>query len=309
MRQPSTVSRPSLSPLESPRVARPAVRLAAAERLGRIDVSRAGTTDRRRRRRRRRPRPHEPSAAISATSPRRRQPNRLRVDRVQHSSANEPRAGEGSGSRFASSRPSSSERQPASDMARSLHRSEHGRRAEAQNVHGKVDLTLAALRGMDDDFADELERPSSVVKQKEGRAGSKRLAQEEVAMSVVGTQRTAEQADSQEWSRMKTWPRRKQSSALPRPTFASRPSSSKKPSCNVGKLERWRGRRIGEECLELRASYRYDSRSRSEEPMAVPGAGGASHARSGTASRLSTRRRLTVNLGRRAHGRARFGTG
>ena len=69
-------------------------------------------------------------------------------------------------------------------MAQRLHDSASISQAEFNLAHGKVDLTLAALQGMDDDFADEVDRLKLVIKKKNAEFDQAR-AQQEIATSLV----------------------------------------------------------------------------------------------------------------------------
>ena len=76
------------------------------------------------------------------------------------------RGGEGSGTRIRELEVQLKQARLTSDMAQKLHKSANISLAEFQIARGKVDLTLAALQGMDDDFADELDRLKLVIKKK-----------------------------------------------------------------------------------------------------------------------------------------------
>jgi hypothetical protein len=99
-------------------------------------------------------------------------------------SDHQPRAGEGSGTRIRELEAQLKQARLASERAEKLHASASISQAEYQEARGKVDLTLAALQGMDDDFADELDRLKLVIKKKSAELDQAR-AQQEVASSVV----------------------------------------------------------------------------------------------------------------------------
>jgi hypothetical protein len=69
-------------------------------------------------------------------------------------------------------------------MAERLYQRASISQQEFQLARGKVELTLATLQGMDDDFADELARLELVIKKKTAEL-DQALAQKEVALSVV----------------------------------------------------------------------------------------------------------------------------
>jgi RNA polymerase sigma factor (sigma-70 family) len=93
-------------------------------------------------------------------------------------------AGAGSGTRIRELEAQLKQARLASERAEKLHASASISQSEYQEARGKVDLTLAALQGMDDDFADELDRLKLVIKKKNAELDQAR-AQQEVAMSVV----------------------------------------------------------------------------------------------------------------------------
>jgi multidrug resistance efflux pump len=72
----------------------------------------------------------------------------------------------------------------SSERAQRLYERANISQAEFQEAHGKVDLTLAALQGMDDDFADELDRLKLVIRKKIAELDQAR-AQQDAALSVV----------------------------------------------------------------------------------------------------------------------------
>lgn len=94
------------------------------------------------------------------------------------------RAGEGSGSKIRELEAQLKHAQLSAERAERLHQSASISQAEFQEARSKVDLTLAALQGMDDDFSDELPRLKLIIKKKAAELDQAR-AQKEVAMVVV----------------------------------------------------------------------------------------------------------------------------
>ena len=73
---------------------------------------------------------------------------------------------------------------PRSFRVAELHRQHAISDAELQEAHGQVDQILASLRGMDDDFGDELDQCKLAVRRKKAEL-DEAVAQSEVANSVV----------------------------------------------------------------------------------------------------------------------------
>jgi hypothetical protein len=94
------------------------------------------------------------------------------------------RSGEGSGTKIRELAVELKQSRLASEMAKKLHESASISYKEYLQILGKVDLTLAALQGMDDDFADEVERLKLVIRRKNAELDQAR-AQQDAAMSVV----------------------------------------------------------------------------------------------------------------------------
>jgi multidrug resistance efflux pump len=94
------------------------------------------------------------------------------------------RAGEGSGSRIRELEAQLKIARLAADRAERLRESAAISQAEFQDARSQVDLTLAALQGMHDDFSDELARLKLIIKKKVAELDQAR-AQKEVAIVVV----------------------------------------------------------------------------------------------------------------------------
>jgi RNA polymerase sigma factor (sigma-70 family) len=96
----------------------------------------------------------------------------------------QPRAGGGSGYRIRELEAQLKQARITQERAQRLHEKAAISQSEYQEALGKVDLTLAALQGMDDDFADELDRLKLMIKKKTAELDQAR-AQKEVAISLV----------------------------------------------------------------------------------------------------------------------------
>ena len=74
-------------------------------------------------------------------------------------------------------------------------------------------VLAASLEGLDDDFADELDRLKLEIKRKKAELRSKLTRQREVATSRRRSERAISIRESRGWSPRKMWPRRRPSSS------------------------------------------------------------------------------------------------